>query len=72
MLSAIIIFVYVVVFLIDFLPNAKNVKVRDNVIYCAFLSVSFAVLLLFSMDIVVPGPTGPIKSIIELFGTPSS
>lgn len=71
MLTTIVILLYVCVVLFDFLPSKKDQSIKDSLIYCILLSVSFIVLILFSFDIHVPGPTEPIKNIVEKLFNPS-
>jgi hypothetical membrane protein len=70
MVTAIVFVLFFLTFFVDFLPNAKKLKLRDSIIYCALLSISFAILMLYSVGITVPGPTEPIKHIVELFIKP--
>lgn len=71
MVTVIVLVLFFLTFTLDFLPNAKKRRVGENFIYCAILSAGFVILILFSVDIMVPGPTEPIKSIIELFVKPA-
>ena len=69
MLTAIVILLYFCVVLFDFLPSVKTLSKKGSIVYCTFLSLSFAVLFLYSIDIKVPGPSEAIKSIIQkIFG----
>ena len=55
MLAAIVILLYLLVIIFDFLPLQKNQAKKETVIYCAMLSVSFIILLLYSLGIITPG-----------------
>ena len=70
MLTAIVLLLYVRVVLFDFMPAKKERKFAENIVYFALLSVSMAVLILFSMGIELPGPSQPIRSIVEVFVKP--
>lgn len=65
MLTAIVVLLYFFVILFDFIPTRKEHTTQRNVVYWGMLSVSFCVLVLYSMDIKVPGPTEPIKFVVE-------
>ena len=49
----------------DLLPGIKNRPKKESVIYCLLLTIGFSVLLLFSLDVKVPGPSELIRSIVE-------
>lgn len=70
-MTVIVLTLYFVSFVVDYLPNAKKQRRGDNLVYCALLSASFVILMLYSLGIVVPGPTAPIKHIVELFIKPA-
>lgn len=63
--TAPIVLLYVFVLLIDYLPKKKERAVKERVIYIVLLSLSFCVLVLYTLDIPVPGPSKPIKSAVE-------
>lgn len=71
MLTTIVILLYVCVVLFDFLPSKKKQKKKESIIYFAILSVSFSVLILYSLGIKVPGPSDSIKNIVEKLFMPS-
>ena len=71
MLTAIVILLYICVVLFDFLPSKKTRSKKESVIYCTLLFVSFSVLVLFTFDIRVPGPSEPIRNIVEKLFKPS-
>jgi hypothetical protein len=63
-LTAIVITVYVITLLLDFLPSLREWALKERFVYLAFLAISFCVLILFSLDIKVPGPTGAIRAVV--------
>ena len=65
MLVTIVLILYLLVFVLDFMPERKRNSTRVNIFYGAALSVSFCVLILYWLDITVPGPTAPIKLVVE-------
>lgn len=65
MLTAIVIFLFAGAVVFDFLPKLKNQPKRNKIIYLALIGVSFIVLVLYSFDVTVPGPSEPIKSLVE-------
>jgi protein-S-isoprenylcysteine O-methyltransferase Ste14 len=72
MLTTIVILLYVCVMLFDFLPSRKDRSKKESIVYFGILSVSFCVLLLYSFDIKVPGPSEPIRNVVETLFKPSS
>ena len=67
MLTAIVCIVYAFVIVTEFIPSKKQTPMKEKVIYCTLLSASFAILFLFSIDIVVPGPSEAIKNFVGFF-----
>ena len=65
MLLTIVLILYVLVLLLDFLPGYKRQPLRVNVFYGAAMAVSLCVLILYSLNINVPGPTEPIRKAVE-------
>ncbi len=49
----------------DLLPGIKNRPKKETVIYSLLLAAGFGILLLFSLDVKVPGPTEPIRAIVK-------
>ena len=49
----------------DLLPGIKNRPTKETVIYSLLLAAGFGILLLFSLDVKVPGPTEPIRAIVK-------
>ena len=71
MLTTIVIFFYACVILFDFIPQKKGQSTKESVVYCVLLSVSFCVLMLYSLDIKVPGPSEPIRNVVGALFNPS-
>ncbi|MGX8709863.1 hypothetical protein [Clostridium sp. KNHs216] len=69
-MTFIVIGLYLVIILIDFVPVVKNGEKKITWIYSILLTVSFCVLILYTFDIVLPGPSGPIRQIVESFYKP--
>ncbi len=65
MLTVIILFLYLLTILLDFLPVRKEQPKKENLIYCALLLASFAVLLLYTFDVKIPGPSDAIRGAVE-------
>ncbi len=61
---------YLVIILTDFIPVVKKGEKKITWIYSVLLIASFCVLILYTFDIVLPGPSGPIRKIIETFYKP--
>lgn len=71
MLTSIVILLYVCVILLDFIPKKKDLTQKGSIVYWTILTISFCVLALYSLDIKIPGPSEPIKYIIEKVFMPS-
>jgi succinate dehydrogenase hydrophobic anchor subunit len=69
-LTAIVLVLYTLVVLFDFLPSKKERKITESIVYFALLSVSMAILVLFTLGIELPGPSQPIRSVVEIFIKP--
>ncbi len=65
MLTVLILLLYLLTILLDFLPVRKERQKKENFIYCALLLASFAVLLLYTFDIKIPGPSDAIRRAVE-------
>ncbi|MPM09260.1 hypothetical protein SDC9_55576 [bioreactor metagenome] len=65
MLTVIVLLLYTLVIVFDFVPTRKERKIKGNIVYWSILSISFCVLILYSLDIEVPSPSGPIRYIVE-------
>lgn len=63
-LTAIVIILYILVFLADFL-RLPGGSVKERIVYCALAAVSLTALILYSLDIPVPSPADAIRSIID-------
>jgi len=71
MLTAIVVLLYFFVILFDYAPTRRERTAKAIFVYWSFLSISFCVLILYSLDIKVPGPNEPIKYVVEkLFHPP--
>ena len=69
--TAIVFIMFLLVFVLDFRPNAKRQNVKYKIVYCLLCAISLAVLSLYSVGIMLPGPTELIKSVIDIFIKPS-
>lgn len=62
-------FIVLVLFLgvavLDFAPIIKNGKNKERWVYGVLFGVSLCMLILYTLDIPVPGPTEPIKSVVK-------
>ena len=65
MLTVIAILLFAGTIAFDFLPKVKKQAKKDSIIYCAFILISFGILLLFSLNIKIPGPSGAMKNFVE-------
>lgn len=50
---------------LDLLPAVKKRPKKETVVYCLLLAVGFCVLLLYSLDIRVPGPSEGISDAVK-------
>lgn len=62
MLTAIILILFALILVLDYLPGFKSRVKRANFVYAFFLAVSLCVLLLYSLDVPIPGPTRAIQA----------
>jgi hypothetical protein len=65
MLTVIVLFLFAATVAFDFVPGIKEQSRKDNIVYGAFVLAGFVVLLLYSFNIRVPGPTEPIRRFME-------
>jgi FtsH-binding integral membrane protein len=65
MLAAIVVFMFVSVIAYDCLTILKKTGKREKIIYGCILFVSFAVLILDSLNIALPRPTNMITGVID-------
>ncbi|MEM1483265.1 hypothetical protein V6615_00145 [Oscillospiraceae bacterium PP1C4] len=64
-LIIIIVVLYLLVVLIDFLPTVGEKAKKDKWIYVVVLACSFSILMLTNLGIEIHGPSELIKSTIE-------
>lgn len=64
MMTAIILVLFALILVLDYLPGFKSRAKRANFVYALFLAVSFCVLLLYSLDVPIPGPTRAIQAAV--------
>jgi len=60
-----VIVLYLLTVVLDLMPIIKSGKKKEYLVYLALLAVSFTVLVLYSFDIKVPGPTDLIINSIK-------
>lgn len=60
----ILISLYILVFLINYLPEVSPLGRKERILYCITLFSSFIVNLLYTLDVSVPGPTGIIEALV--------
>ena len=65
MITSIVITLFAVVFLVDYLPLLKRPGEKGKVVYGALMAVSLCVLLLYTFQIPVPSPAEPIRNAID-------
>lgn len=65
MVTAIVIILYVIVILLDFMASGGSWPMKERVVYWAVLALSFSGMLMASLGIQVPGPSGVIRNIVE-------
>ncbi|MDF1493879.1 hypothetical protein [Caproiciproducens sp. CPB-2] len=67
MITFLVISLYLVVILTDFIPVVKNGEKKITWIYSVLLAASFCVLVLYTFDIFLPGPSEAIQQIVGIF-----
>lgn len=65
MLTIIVLALVGITVAVDLVPGIKNKSKKDIAVYCLILSAAFGILFLFSLDVKVPGPSEPIRSVVE-------
>lgn len=65
MLTAIVLALFTGVIVFDLAPKLKGQPKRNKIVYWVLMSISFIVLILFTFDIVLPGPSELIKSLVK-------
>lgn len=65
MLAAIIVFTFVSVIVYDCLTILKKTGKREKIIYGCILFISFVVLILDSLNVVLPCPSNMITCVID-------
>lgn len=66
MLTAMVIALFAGVVFLDYIPGRKSRKKKDNVVYTMLLTLSFIILLLFSVGVNVPSPSKAIHDVVKL------
>lgn len=66
MIISIVLVVFLGIMLLDYIPGRKGRKTKENVFNATVLTISFIILLLYSLDITLPNPTKAIESIVKL------
>lgn len=62
--TAIVIILYLCIFIFDLMPIIKNKEKKVYWVYLVFFMVSFCVLILYTLHIEVPSPSILIKQIV--------
>lgn len=65
MLTAIVLFLFLLATIIELMTVLKNAEKKVKIIHLSMMLISFCVLMLYSLDITVPSPSGVIVSVIE-------
>lgn len=67
MLTAIVIILFALVLVLDFMPNFKKWVLRERFVYLAAFSVSFVFLLLSSLNVNPSSFSGSLISLLKIF-----
>lgn len=70
LVTFIVIVLYLAVIFFDFVPIARNGDKKICWIYSVSLAISFCVLMLYTFNVIPPGPSGLIKRLVETFYKP--
>ena len=65
MLAGIILALFAGVAFIDYIPNRKRRKRKENIFYGVVLAVSFCILVLYGLGVVLPSPTTVIEDAVK-------
>lgn len=64
MRTLIVVSFYIGLILLDYLPARQDKSKGETAAYWLILSASFCILVLYSLDIHVKGPTGLIRAVV--------
>ena len=65
MKTFIVVLLFFLFILFDYLPQRTEGGIKEKAVYWSLLSAGFVVLILYTFDIRLPSPTGPIRAVIE-------
>lgn len=65
MLTAIVIVVFLIVIIFDFLPASGRWSLKERILYLVLFSVSFAVLLLSSLNVQLPSISNAFIAVLK-------
>ncbi len=65
MITAIVVVLFAFILAKDFIPHLKSTGTKDKFVYCALMLASFSVLILYTFNIPIPSPSGPIRNLID-------
>lgn len=65
MLTAIVLFLFILATLVEFLTVLKHSAKKVKIIHLSLMLVSFGVLMLYSLNITVPSPAEGITQVLE-------
>lgn len=64
MLTIIVLALFGFIFLVDCRPTLKTVQRKEKIWYLSIMSISFAILILYSLDIQIPSPSVGITNVL--------
>lgn len=70
MLTAIVLILFLPAMYFDHMTVLKQAEKKEKIIHFSIMLVSFCVLILYSLDISVPSPAGPIINAIDAIFKP--
>lgn len=65
MITIIVVVIFLSILAADLLPKWKNTGTKEKILYCTLMLISFAVLILYTLDVKIPSPTKPITKLID-------
>ena len=65
MLTLIVVGLVGLILALDLLPAVKKRPKKETAVYCLLLAAGFCVLLLYSLDVKVPGPSDLIRNVVK-------
>jgi len=64
-ITAIVVVLFAVILVKDFMPYWKSTGIKDKIVYCALMLASFSMLILYTFNVLIPSPAEPIRDLVD-------